>query len=362
MIALDFLASFLIRVILFVASVLGVGFFAASETAFLSMNRWAVSKLADEGDKKARALCELVKDSGKTMSALLVGTNVLATLASVLAVSILVTAGVSGARAIAVSSIVTTATILVFSELTPKTYAARNPTATALEVALPLSLATTALGPVASFLAWIPSHIAALFRRRSGARSETPDELIRAALDAAEDDGAVIPAETEVIQGVLNSKAKRVRDIMTPIDRTVALDHDSTLEDFMAVYREERYSRMPIIASSGSRVVGVAHVKDVMREIVAGGDPSEKLVRSVANAACLVPAGSPALDAFNAIRSRRAHLAVVVDRGVIAGIVTLEDFLEEIVGDIPEDISGRVLKQAYSAIGLAAAAQNVENS
>ena len=69
MIALDFLASFLIRVILFVASVLGVGFFAASETAFLSMNRWAVSKLADEGDKKARALCELVKDSGKTMSA-----------------------------------------------------------------------------------------------------------------------------------------------------------------------------------------------------------------------------------------------------------------------------------------------------
>jgi putative hemolysin len=360
MIALDFLASFLIRVIVFVASVLGVGFFAASETAFLSMNRWAVDKLAGEGDRNARALCQLVEDAGKTMSGVLVGTNVLATLASVLAVSILVMAGVSGARAIAVSSIATTAIILVFSELTPKTYAARNPTATALEVALPLSLATTALGPVASFLAWIPLHIAALFRRRSGARSETPDDLIRAALDAAEDDGAVIPAETEVIHGVLDSKAKLVRDIMTPMDRTFALNHDSTLEDFMAAYREQRYSRMPIIAPSGSRVIGVAHVKDVMREIVAGGDPSEKPVRSAAKAACLVPADAPALDAFNAIRSRRAHLAVVVDYGVPAGIVTLEDFLEEIVGDIPEDISGHVLRQAYGAAGLAAVAENVE--
>jgi len=169
MIALDFLASFLIRVILFVASVLGVGFFAASETAFLSMNRWAVSKLADEGDKKARALCELVKDSGKTMSAVLVGTNVWRPWHQFWQSPFWLRPEYQGTRAIAVSSIVTTATILVFSELTPKTYAARNPTATALEVALPLSLATTALGPVASFLAWIPSHIAALFRRRSGA-------------------------------------------------------------------------------------------------------------------------------------------------------------------------------------------------
>lgn len=361
MIELDLLASFLIRSILFALSVLGVGFFAASETAFLSMNRWAVDKLADEGDRNALALCKLVEDSGKTISALLVGTNVLATLASVLAVSILVMSGVSGARAIAVSSIATTAIILVFSELTPKTYAARNPTATALSVAVPLSLATTLFGPVASFLAWIPSRVAALFKRRSCARSETPDELIRAALDAAEDDGSVIPAETEVIQGVLDSKAKLVGDIMTPMNRTFALDHDSTLEDFMAVYCEQRYSRMPIIAPSGTRVIGIAHVKDVMREIVAGGDPSEKPVRPTAKAACLVRADAPALDAFNAIRSRRAHLAVVVDRGVPAGIVTLEDFLEEIVGDIPEDISGHVLNQACGAIGLAATAENIDS-
>lgn len=360
MIELALLFSLVVRTILFVASVFGVGFFAASETAFLSMNRWAIDKLADEGDEKALTLCKLMDESEKTLSAILVGTNILATLATVLAVSIVVLAGESGPRGIAVSSLTTTIIILIFSELTPKTYAGTNPTATALKVAVPLSWATTVLGPVSSFLAWVPSQIAALFRRKSSSLDETPDEVIRAALDAAEDDGSVVPAETEVIHGVLDSKAKLVRDIMTPINRTVALDYDSTLEDFMAIYRGERYSRMPIIARSRGKVLGVAHVKDVMREIVAGDDPSAKTVLSAANAACIVPADARALDAFNAIRGRKAHLAVVVQRGVPVGIVTIEDFLEEIVGDIPEDISSHVMKPGYGRVGLATAMRSAE--
>lgn len=359
---LDLLVSLMIRTILFVGSVFGVGFFAASESAFLSMNKWAIDKLAEEGDENALIMRRLTEDSAKTVSAVLVGTNVLSTLSSVLAVSILLLVGKSGTRAIAIASIVTTAIILIFSELTPKTYAAANPTATALKVAVPLSWAITLLGPAASFLAWVPAQIAALFRRKSNAGNESPDEIIRAALDAAEDDGSVVPTETEVIHGVLDSKRKFVRDIMIPIDRTVALDYDSTLEDFMEAYLKERYSRMPIIASFCGKVLGIAHVKDVMKEIVAGGDPAAKKALSVANTACLVSADAPALDAFNEIRSRKAHLAVVVQRGIAVGIVTIEDFLEEIVGDIPEDASGHVVKSTYGTMALAVTVEGAENA
>ncbi|HHW17575.1 MAG TPA: DUF21 domain-containing protein [Firmicutes bacterium] len=326
-----------LRVFVFVLSILGVGFFSGAETAFLAADRWAVERLSKEGEKKARSLMALFQDSKNTISAALIGTNVFTALASVMAASMAFELGLGGTLGIAAVSLVTTAVVFIFAELVPKTYASSRPTEMALSVSRSLGFATRFLKPVSRVLGFLPSLLVSWIVRDRRGEPEGSDKPVRIVLDMAEEDGFVRPEETDVIYGVLDSRSKKVADIMLPLRNAVTFAPGTNLATCMRVFREYRYSRIPVLSESGGEVIGVVYIKDVVREIFYAPDGWSRPVTSVMRKPFYLSSQESVLDALSRLKKERTHLAVVLQGNVPVGIVTLEDLLEEILGDIPED-------------------------
>ncbi len=347
------LAAVLIKLAVFAASVGLVGFFAGSETAFVAMDTWAIDKLSSDGDRRARILKELQADSGNTISALLVGTNVFTVLASAMTASLAHAFGLRGFAAMGLVPVLTTAVLFIFSELVPKSYAAAQPTETALWVAPCLSVTARTLRPVALALAAAPAYLAGVLSRRvRKAGAHSTDEAVRVAIDIAGEDGYVNPDETEVIYGVLDSSDTAVSEVMVPMERTVTFKPDTSLNEALNVFRRCRFSRVPVFLPETRQVTGVVYVKDVMRKLVLPGTSGTEPVMSVARKPHFAQAQDNVLDLLSRLRKTKVHLAVVLNGRQVAGMVTMDDLLEEILGDIPEDAPARALSPANRSLTL----------
>lgn len=347
------LSAVLVKLALFTASVGLVGFFAGSETAFLAMDSWAIDKLSSEGDRRARILKELQADSGNTISALLVGTNVFTVLASAMTASLAHAFGLRGVAAMGLVPVLTTAVLFIFSELVPKSYAAAQPTETALWVAPCLSATARVLRPVALALAAVPAYFAGVLSRRvRKAGSHSTDEAVRVAIDIAGEDGYVNPDETEVIYGVLDSSDTAVSEVMVPMERVVTFEPHTSLNEALHVFRRCRFSRVPVLVPETRQVTGVVYVKDVVRKLVLSGTSGTEPVMSVARKPYFAQARDNVLDLLSRLRKTKVHLAVVLSGKQVAGIVTMDDLLEEILGDMPEDAPARVLSPASRSLSL----------
>lgn len=329
-----------LRLVLFVASFLVVGFFAAAETAFLSMDKWAVEGLKDE-DQRAKVLSDLEKDFRNTTSALLIGTNVFTVLSSVMAASLADILAFNETLRSAVLPLFVTALMFFFSQLVPKTYASRSPTEMALAVAPALSVITRVLRPVSTVLSLGPHLLARSVGENAANGEAVSDEPVRLAVDLAAEEGRVDRDAGEVIVGVLDSSDIRVSDIMVPLPSAFVFEENTKVKDALYQLRTHRFSRVPVVDREG-KVVGLVYMKDVLRQVVKEPDcPLE--VRDIMREPLRVSPSDNILDVLRPMRQGRVHLAVVVDGDRTAGIVTLDDILEEIVGDMPETAVGRAL-------------------
>lgn len=345
--------SILIRVVLFLLSLLSVGFFAGAETAFLAMDKWVIDNLSSEGDKRAALLKGMKQNSKNTLSAVLVGTNVFTILASVTALSAAYSLGFRGPLNVAVVSLITTAFVFVFSELIPKTYAAKAPTRVALSVAALLNFAVRVLGPVSYLVGAIPSLLTSFFSRRRKEASQKPETEVLAVFEMAEEDGYVKPEDRDVIDSVFNSKDKKVLDILVPLKNVVTYSPSTTLSEGIDLFREYRYSRVPVLSDSGRKVTGIVYIKDAIREVVSNPKKGSLPVTAVMRSPYLVQAGENILRVFSRLKRDRVHLAVAVQGNSPVGIITMDDLLEELVGEIPEeayaDNATLVAGKAYSS-------------
>jgi putative hemolysin len=333
------LLAVLIRLALFAASFLVVGFFACSETAFLSMDKWAVEGLRDAGDRRAAVLRGLDEDFRNTTSALLIGTNVFTVLASVMLASLADILAFGETLTTAILPLLLTALMFFLSQLVPKTYASRAPTEIALSVAPVLSFVTAVLRPVSQILSFGPYLLARLVGKNAHSAESVSDEPVRLAVDLAAEEGQVDKEAGEVIVGVLDSSDTTVADVMVPLPSAFVLDEETTLEDALAELRQHRFSRVPVVDKAG-KVVGLVYLKDVLRQVLR--EPQSPLtVGDIMREPLRVSPTDNILDVLGPMRKGRVHLAVVADGDRTVGIVTLDDILEEIVGDIPEAQLGR---------------------
>jgi len=327
-----------LRFALFVFSVVAVGFFSASETAFIASDKWVLERLSKEGDKRAAILRALNSNPKDTISAVLIGINVFTVLASVVASSIAFSLGLEGALSVALVSLVTTAVLFMFSELVPKIRTADSPTERAISVASALAFTTNLFKPISLVLNVIPALLVkALFKKESVPSRRLSDQPVRVAADLAEEDGFVNPEDTEVIYGVLDSSDKRVADVMIPIERAVTFRPGITLKAALENFKENHFSRIPVLSVAGDRVLGTVYIKDVIRHIMRAPEDADKSVTTVMRKPCTASPQENVLDLLSKLKRKKVHLAVVTRDETPAGIVTLEDLLEEILGDIPED-------------------------
>ncbi len=335
----DIPLAVVIRLSVFLISLVLIGFFSGSETAFIGMDMWAITGLASSGNTRAQTLKSLSESKELTISTILVGTNVFTVLASVMGLSLTRVLGLSNPLVLGLVPLFITFLVFLFSELVPKIYAASKPTETALACAEPLQWVLGRLKPLAWLFLTLPASIVKIVPKVSG-RSIVSDEVVRAAADLAGDSSDVSKEDTDVIYGVLDSSDTRLGEIMVPLDSVISVTPDAAAEEVLAIFKERRLSRIPVLDDKTQTIIGIIYMKDVLRCVL--GEPGPRTpvfhtARHLLRNAFTADIGQNVLDLLAKMRKGKVHMAAVAQKGRHVGIITIEDLIEEILGDIPED-------------------------
>jgi Mg2+/Co2+ transporter CorB len=270
----------------------------------------------------------------------LLGNNLVNILASALATSALI--ALFGKAGVAYATAIMTALVVVFAEVLPKTYALNRPDRTALAAASIVGPIVSMLGPIVDLVQKIVVAFLALFgvRMRNEEAVADASEELRGALDLHARDGAMIKSDRDMLDGILDLSDVEVSEIMVHRKNMIMLDADQPAQKIAEALLASPYSRVPLWRNDVDNIVGVLHAKDLLRTLSApesgpGGSPS---LQNLWREPWFVPETTTLIEQLNAFRARREHFALVVDEyGALMGLVTLEDILEEIVGDISDE-------------------------
>ena len=301
--------------------------FSATETAFLSFNRVRMKTMASDGDKRAQRVMKLADDYDALLSTILIGNNIVNILLASMATLLFVEWFPSNGAGI--STAVSTVVVLIFGEVSPKSIAKESPDSFAKFIAPFIGTLKTLFTPV-NFLFRQWKRLLAKIFKFSGDTAMTGDELITI-VDEAEHDGGIGEQEGELIRSAIEFDDVEAADIITPRVDIVAVPEDATMDEIAEVFHESGYSRLPVYKNSIDDIIGVLHEKDFyhMRQN-GGGD-----IASVLGKALNVPCHIKISKLLSCFQREKAHMAVVLDDyGGTMGIATLEDVLEELVGEV----------------------------
>lgn len=314
-------------------------FFAGSETALTAVSRGKMHQLEKEGSSAARNVNELVGDREKLIGAMLLGNTFVNILASSIATSLL--EATLGRRAVAVATAVMTVLILVFCEVLPKTLAIARTDRFALTVAWPVRRAVAILGPMVSSVQFLVWRMLSLFGVKPVEVEPVlpAHEEIRGAVELHHREGAVEREHRDMIGGVLDLLKLTVGEVMVHRRNMVTADADQPAEALIEEVLASRHSRVPLWRGQPENIVGVLNVRDAVRAILRNRGSYEGVdVVSLAVEPWFVPDTTTAEEQLEAFRERRTRFALVVDEyGTLQGLVTLEDILDEIFGDLPDE-------------------------
>lgn len=316
--------SILIMIICIVLS----AFFSATETAFSSSNRIKLLSLADDGDKKAEKVLETVEKYDRFLTTILIGNNVVNILLASLA-TILFVAKFGDTYGPTLSTVVSTVVVLIFGEITPKSLAKQSPEKFAMAVVPLVRGLMILLTPLTYiFAAWTK-----LIAKITGGKDEqsiTDDELLTIVKEA-ENEGGLDKNESELIQNAIVFDDRQAEDILTPRVDIVAVSADAEAKETAAVFSESGYSRIPVYSGSLDNIIGIIHQKDFYEEVI----DKNRSVEDILQKAVFVAPTMKISNLLRELQKEQTHIAVVVDEyGGTAGLVTMEDILEELVGEI----------------------------
>lgn len=313
-------------------------FFSGAETALTAVSRPLIHQMEQSGNRKAAIISHLQAHKPQLISALLLGNNLVNILASALATRLLL--GLFGDAGVAYATIAMTFLILLFSEIIPKTYAIRNSGPVSLALAPIVRVLVTVLSPATHLLMWIVRGIFKIFGSDiQGGEALGGDDELRGAIELHNGDEAAIRHERAMLRSVLDLTDVQVGEIMVHRRNLVTIDADLRPAEIISQVLASSYTRLPLWRDTPDNIVGILHTKALFRAAQAGGGSLEDLdVIALAGKPWFIPEYTPLLDQLLAFRERREHFALVVDEyGSLMGIVTLEDILEEIVGDISDE-------------------------
>jgi Mg2+/Co2+ transporter CorB len=315
-------------------------YMSAAETAITGASPPRMHRLAQQGNKRAAMVNRLLARKDEAVSAVLLGNSVMNILSASLTTAVLTV--VFGAAGVVYATVIVGILVVVFAEVMPKTWALLRADRMALALAPSMLVSLRLLGPAARAVAWVSR----LFLAAMGVRVDrTPDadehaELLRGAIEmhgaGATDEDA--PAEKAMLRSVLDLGDRTVGDVMTHRGNVVLIDADEPNDSIVAHMLEAPYTRIPLYRGQPDNVIGVMHAKDLFRAVRAAGGPAEVKIDEVMTPPWFIPESTVLFDQLEAFRERHEHFAIVVDEyGALRGIVTLEDIIEEIVGDIEDE-------------------------
>ena len=326
-------SSHIVQLVTIFVMVFLSAFFSSSETALVTVNKIRMKNLAENGDKRAARVLKVASDSGKMLSAILIGNNIVnigaSSIATILAVDIFGDIG-SG-----IATGVLTIIILIFGEVTPKTMATIKADEFALAIAGIIDVLMFVLTPVIFIINKFSRGVLWLLRinPNEADKAMTEDE-IRTIVDESQESGAIEDEEREMIHNVFDFGDSLAKEVMVPrIDMTF-VQADATFEELIELYRENKYTRYPVYEESTDHVIGIINMKDV----ILLQDEEDFSVRKIIRDPYFTYEHKNTADLFVEMRKASIPLAIVLDEyGVTAGLVTLEDLLEEIVGEIRDE-------------------------
>src|SRR5450755_723977 len=330
----DWLALVTVFVLLLLSA-----FFAGSETALTASSRASMARLEKHGNKRAAIVNLLLEQRERLLGALLFGNNAVNIAASALATGVLL--AWFGHAGVVYATVVMTILVVVFSEILPKTAAFNAPDRIALAVARPMYWFVKLFGPVLmtieALVRWLLKHVGMTVGDDQQVLSAR--EELRGAVDLLHSEGEVESHDRDMFGGVLDLRDLVVSDVMIHRTAMITLNADDSSEDLVNAVIASPVTRLPLWRGNPENIVGILHVKDLLRALHAvDGDSSKVDIAALMSPAWYVPEMRPVSEQLKAVRRRKTQSALVVDEyGEVEGLVTLEDILEEIVGDITDE-------------------------
>ncbi len=325
------------------------GFFVAAEIALVSVRRSRIDQLVEEGRASARRVRRLIDDPGRFLAVAQIGLTMIGFFASAFAAVSLVDRlqalletfgmdpGAAGGTALVVVTIILALFTIIFAELIPKSIALASPERFALVLARPIDWLARALGPLVAVMSgitrWVTRSIGVDMNQEAAISA---DEL-RLIVERGGEQGVLEAEEEQMINAVIELGERRVHEVMVPRVAIASVDADATLEQAIDLIVEVGHSRIPVYHDSIDEIVGILYAKDLLPYLKADAGPRPAL-RKLLRPPVLVPESMTVDDLLHEFQRRKVHIAVVLDEyGGTAGLVTIEDLLEEIVGEIQDE-------------------------
>ena len=310
------------------------GFFSMSETALMALSKIRIRHMVEEGVKGAKLVEKLTEDPNKLLGAILIGNNIVNILASSLATTLFVS--LVGPSGVGVATAVMTVLVLIFGEITPKSIAKQKSEEVSLKVSKPINIIVKILKPFIGIFSFISS----LFIRLLGGDPKATEpfiteEELRTMVGVSEEEGVLEDVEKEMIFNVFDFADSQAKDVMVQRVDIVAVDTEATYEEVLEVIKTEQFSRIPVYNQTIDDIVGVLYVKDL---IIAGQNKEGFKVSDYMREPYYTFEFKKIKELFNEMKKTRNHLSVVLDEyGGTVGIVTIEDLIEEVFGDIEDE-------------------------
>ena len=322
------------------------GFFSGSETALTAASRGKLRSAADRGEKGAERALHVTEDSERLIGSILLGNNVVNILATSLATAVLTK--IFGQNGVAAATLIMTLLVLIFAEVLPKTYAITAPEKVAAWVARPIALVILLFAPIVSAVRYLVRGVLFLFGVRTDPESQilAVREEIAGALQLGHSEGVVEKEDRDRILGALDLNERTVEEVMLHRSSIEMIDAAMPPDEILATVLDSQHTRLPLYRETQENIIGVIHAKDLLRAMHAAfrdGTPGEARLRDVdvtkvAMAPYFIPETTTLDEQMRNFLHRKTHFALVVDEyGALQGLITLEDILEEIVGEIADE-------------------------
>ena len=320
--------SDIISLVIIVTCIIMSAYFSATETAFTSMNRIRLKNMAEAGNKKAKLVLDLSANYDKLLSTILIGNNIVNILTASLA-TVLFMKLVDEATGSTLSTITTTIVVLIFGEISPKSLAKEYPEKFAMFSAPIIKSLMYLLTPINYvFVLW--KKFLTVIVKPSEGRSITEEELLTL-LEEAELEGGIDKQEGELLKNVIEFNGEKAINIFTPRVDVVAVPIHSTQEEIAEKFIQTGFSRLPVYDKRIDNIIGILHHKDFYNKVYNGG----KTVESIIKPPLFITGGMKIKELMKRLQLEKQHMAIIVDEyGGIEGIITLEDIIEELIGDI----------------------------
>ncbi len=352
----DDIFQLIVLVVLLILS----AFFSSAETSLTTFNRIRMRTLADEGNKRAARILKVTEDSGKMLSAILIGNNVVNLSASSIATTLALR--LFGSVGAGIATGILTVLILIFGEISPKTLATLHAEKLAMAYSGIIQFLMMLLTPVINVINKLSNLFLFLLRvDPNKSRDMMTEEELKTIVDVSHESGVIETEEREMIHNVFDFSDALAREIMTPrIDMTF-VKSDSTYHEILEIYREDHYTRMPVYEETTDHVIGILNMKDLLLY----EDVDHFSVSNILREPFFTYEKKNTAELFLEMQTKSINLAIVLDEyGITAGMVTMEDLLEEIVGEIHDEYDGNEeaqLTKVSDTEYIAAGSMNLED-